>query len=132
MSRKVKIIGFVVIAQLLFGVYSCTKTTTVLEDTTPAITTPVSLSKDLQPILTKSCAISGCHNGAVAPNLSAATAYSALTTGNLINTTTPASSEVYLWLTGKRAVTMPLGSANNPSNLNALMLAWIKQGGKNN
>lgn len=122
----------VVTAQIVLAIYGCTKTTTVLEDTTPVITTPVSLSKDIQPILTKSCAISGCHNGAVAPNLSAATAYAALTSGNLINTTTPASSEVYLWLTGKRPATMPLGSANNPSNLNALMLAWIKQGGKNN
>jgi len=27
---------------------------------------------------------------------------------------------------------MPLGAANNPSNINNLMLAWIKQGAKNN
>jgi len=27
---------------------------------------------------------------------------------------------------------MPLGAATNPSNINALMLAWIKQGAKNN
>ena len=132
MSKKIKIIGFIVVAQLIFTVYSCTKTTTVIEDTSTAITTPVSFSKDIQPILTKSCAISGCHSGSVAPNLSAATSYTTLINGNFTNTTTPASSEVYLWLTGKRAVTMPLGSANNPSNINALMLAWIKQGAKNN
>jgi len=82
--------------------------------------------------LIKSCALSGCHSGTVAPNLSAATAYNALENGNLINTSTPKSSEVYLWLTGKKAVAMPAGSANNPSNINALMLAWITQGAKNN
>ncbi|ASU33165.1 hypothetical protein [Mucilaginibacter xinganensis] len=132
MSKKIKIIGFIVAAQLTFTIYSCTKTTTVLEDNSPAITTPVSFSKDIQPILTSSCAISGCHSGPVAPNLSAATAYTVLTGGSLINTSTPEKSDVYLWITGKKAVSMPLGSANNPSNLNAKMLAWIKQGAKNN
>ncbi|HAL81359.1 MAG TPA: hypothetical protein DCO83_03275 [Mucilaginibacter sp.] len=111
---------------------SCTKTTTVPIDETPAITTTVSFSKDIQPILTKSCAVSGCHSGTVAPNLSDATAYNALENGNFINTSTPKSSDVYLWLTGKKAVPMPAGAANNPSNINALMLAWITQGAKNN
>jgi hypothetical protein len=110
----------------------CTKTTTVIEDNSPAITTAVSFSKDIVPILTKSCAVSGCHGGTVAPNLSSATAYNALINGSFINAGTPANSEIYLWLTGKRAAAMPLGSANNPSNINALMLAWIKQGVKNN
>ena len=111
---------------------SCTKTTTVPIDNTPAITTVVSFSKDIQPILTNSCATSSCHSGSVAPNLSSAAALTSLTNGNYLNTTTPKSSEVYLWLTGKKAATMPLGGANNPSNINALMLAWITQGAKNN
>ncbi|HZX58685.1 MAG TPA: hypothetical protein VFE54_08165, partial [Mucilaginibacter sp.] len=73
-----------------------------------------------------------CHSGKQAPNLSAATAYVALTTGGYLNTGTPNTSELYLWLTGKRAVAMPSGATNNPSNINALVLAWIKQGAKNN
>jgi hypothetical protein len=131
MSKQIKIIGLIVVAQLIFSIYSCTKNTTVLE-LAPAVTTTVSLAKDLQPILTTNCAKSGCHNGAIAPNLSAGTAYNSLVNGNFVNTASPQSSVVYLWLTGKEAVTMPLGSANNPSNINALMLGWIQQGAKNN
>ncbi len=110
----------------------CTKTTTVPIDNTPAITTEVSFSKDIQPILTSSCAISGCHSGSVAPNLSSTVALNSLVNGSYISVATPKTSSVYLWLTGKKAATMPLGSANNPSNINAKMLAWITQGAKNN
>jgi hypothetical protein len=129
MSKKILGMGLLLIASFILIMISCTKTTTVPLDNTPAITTTVSFSKDIQPILTKSCAVSGCHSGSVAPNLSVATA---LQNGNYLNTTTPENSIVYLWLTGKKAVAMPAGSANNPSNINALMLAWIKQGAKNN
>ena len=96
------------------------------------VITIASCSKTIVPILTQSCAASGCHGGSIAPNLTATNAYNSLKTGNYINLATPASSEVYLWLTGKESATMPLGAANNPSNINALMLAWITQGAKNN
>jgi hypothetical protein len=132
MSKKIIGMGLVLITTIILLMVSCTKTTTVPIDNTPAITTTVSFSKDIQVILTKSCAISGCHSGTVAPNLSAATAFNALGNGNFIDTNTPESSTVYLWLTGKKAIAMPAGAANNPSNINALMLAWIKQGAKNN
>ena len=132
MSKKIVLTVLSLFVVTILLTVSCTKTTTVLQDNSVAITTTVSFSKDIVPILNTSCAVSGCHGGSVAPNLSSATAYNALQNGNLINTATPASSEVYLWLTGKRAVAMPAGKANNPSNINALMLAWIKQGAKNN
>lgn len=132
MSKKITILGLIVVTQLVLIMNSCTKTTTVLEDLTPAVTKTVSFSKDIVPILNTSCATNGCHSGKVPPNLSEASAYTALTSGNFINTGAPESSEVYLWLTGKRPVKMPAGSANNPSNINGLMLAWIKQGAKNN
>jgi len=132
MSKKTIGIGLILLASFILVMVSCTKNDTVRIDNTPVIKTTVSFSKDIQPILVKSCAVSGCHNGTVAPNLSAATAFNALQNGNFINTGIPKSSEVYLWLTGKKAVAMPAGSANNPSNINALMLAWITQGAKNN
>jgi hypothetical protein len=132
MSKKIITIGALLTAISMLIFNGCTKTTTVLIDNSVAITTTVSFSKDISPILTKSCATNGCHSGTVAPNLSAATAYNALVNGSFLNTGAPETSEVYLWLTGKRAVAMPAGSANNPSNINALMLAWIKQGAKNN
>ncbi len=132
MSKKIIIVGLILVVQSMLLFYSCTKDTTVVIDNTPAVTKTVSFAKDLQPILTKSCAISGCHNGAIAPDLTAANAYTTLMGGNFINKAAPESSVVYLWLTGKEAISMPAGSANNPSNINGLMLAWIKQGAKNN
>jgi len=131
-KKKLTILCLIVITQVLLILKGCTKTTTVPIDNSPAITTTVSFSKDIQPILTKSCALSGCHSGTIAPDLSAATGYDALINANLVNTTTPANSVVYLWLTGKEAIPMPAGAANNPSKINALMLAWITQGAKNN
>ena len=131
MSKKIIGIGLIMAFAVMLTMNSCSKTTTVLVDNSVAVTGTVSFSKDIQPILTKNCAISGCHSGTVAPNLSSATAYNALK-ASYINTASPATSEVYLWLTGKRSMAMPAGAQNNPSNINALMLAWIKQGATNN
>lgn len=132
MSKKIIGIGFILVVGFMFTMVGCSKTTTVVINNSPAITTAVSFSKDLQPLLTKNCAISGCHSGSVSPNLSVATAYNALKNGNYISTGTPANSLVYLWIAGKKSPSMPLGGINNPSNINALMLAWITQGAKNN
>ncbi|MDB5123568.1 MAG: alpha-L-arabinofuranosidase [Mucilaginibacter sp.] len=131
-SKKIIGVGLILVAVFVLVIASCTKNNTVVIDNTPAITRTVSFAKDIQPILTKSCAVSGCHSGSVAPNLSEATSFNALSSGNFINTASPKSSDVYLWLTGKKAVAMPAGAANNPSNINPLMLAWITQGAKNN
>jgi hypothetical protein len=132
MSKKIIGIGLLMATAFMLILSGCSKTTTVLENNSPAVTGPVSFSKDIQPILTKSCAVTGCHSGTVVPNLSSATSYTALKNGNYLNTSSPATSEVYLWLTGKRSIAMPSGAPNNPSNINALMLAWIKQGATNN
>ncbi len=132
MSKMIIGIGLLFIIAMVITIASCSKTTTVIVDNAPAITETVQFSKTIAPILTQSCAASGCHGGSVAPNLTAANAYNSLKTGNYINLSTPASSLVYLWLTGKESATMPLGAANNPSNINALILAWITQGAKNN
>ena len=132
MSKIIQGIVLTFIVAVVFTIAGCYKTTTVIVDNSPAITETVQFSKTIEPTLTQSCAASACHGGNVAPNLTAANAYNSLTSGNYINTSNPASSEVYLWLTGKKSATMPLGSANNPSNINALILAWITQGAKNN
>ena len=132
MSKKIIGIDFLVAFAFMLTISGCTKNTSIIIDNSAVVTETVSFTKDLQPILTKTCATVGCHSGSVSPNLSEAAAYMALTDGKLINTVIPESSDVYLWLTGKRSPAMPLGGANNPSNLNAIMLAWIKQGAKNN
>ena len=132
MSPKIIRLGLVLTVTIILTTLSCSKITSVRVDSSPEVTGIVSFSKDIQPILSKTCAIGGCHSGTIAPNLSNATAYNTLKNGNYINTGSAETSEVYLWLIGKRSMAMPSGAANNPSNINALTLAWIKQGAKNN
>ena len=117
----------------LLIVPGCYKVATVQVDNSPAVTKTVSFSKDLVPIFSKNCALSGCHaSGGQTPDLSSANAYNSLIKGNYTDKTTPSNSKLYLWLTGKEAIAMPMGAANNPSNINGLTLAWITQGAKNN
>ncbi len=132
MSKKNLIIFLLIVTTAVVTITGCTKTTTILLDNSTAVTTTVSFSKDLTPLLTTNCAKSGCHNGSISPNLTDANAYNSLINGSFVNTSAPENSEVYLWLTGKRSATMPLGATPNPSNINGIMLAWIKQGAKNN
>jgi len=130
-NNKLKILSLILL--LIFAMMiGCYKRTTLLVNDAPAITTTVHFSSDIVPLLATNCAKSGCHNGTISPNLSAASAYSSLVDGNFIDITTPANSLVYLWLTGKESATMPLGASNNPSNINGYMLAWITQGAANN
>lgn len=122
----VGVAGF--LALLLAG---CYKDKTVIFETGEDITRPVSFVQDIVPIFNTACNGSGCHSaGGVAPDLSAANAYTALTGGNYVNTTNPQNSELYQWMTGKRAAPMPLSGPNK--DYNALVLAWIKQGAQNN
>ncbi|MBK7561338.1 MAG: hypothetical protein IPI68_07385 [Chitinophagaceae bacterium] len=113
---------------LLMG---CYKDKTVLFDTGEEITRPVSFTSDIIPIFDKSCNISGCHTaGGIKPDLSATTAFASLTVGNYFNTAVPQTSELYLWMTGKKGTPMPTTGVNK--DYNALVLAWIKQGAENN
>jgi len=108
----------------------CYKNKTVYLDA-PAITRPVTFSQDIQPIFTKSCALSGCHvAGSQIPNLSPAAAYTSLITGNYIDKANPANSLIYLKMTGKKGTVMPPSGMNK--EYNALILAWIQQGANNN
>jgi hypothetical protein len=132
LENKIKGIHYLLVVACMFTIFSCAKDTTVVIDNSPAITETVSFKKKIIPILVKNCSGSSCHTGSVSPNLSEALAYNALITGSYINAGAPAKSELYLWLTGKRSAPMPLGATNNPSNINALTLAWITQGAKNN
>jgi hypothetical protein len=130
-NNKLKIISLFLL--LLFAVtMGCYKKSTLLINDTPAITATVSFSSDIVPLLTANCALSGCHNGTISPDLSSANAYNSLVDGNFVSTSTPSNSLVYLWLTGKESATMPLGTSNNPSNINGYILAWITQGAEKN
>lgn len=136
MSRKY-FIGMMLFGLIvLTGLNSCKKAVTVViaptGSTIPTDKT-ISFSSDIVPIFEKSCNGSGCHaTGAKAPDLTQAKAFAALNSGGYLNTSNPVKSKLYLSLTGKSGMVMPIGSANNPSNLNNLVLAWLTQGAKNN
>ena len=118
--------GFTMI--LLIG---CYKDKTVLFDTGEEITRPVSFGSDILPIVNSSCNTSGCHSaGGISPDLSAVNAYTSLSNGGYINNSDPKTSELYLWMTGKKGTPMPVSGVNK--DYNALVLAWIKQGALNN
>jgi hypothetical protein len=109
----------------------CYKDKTVISDTGPAITRTVTFANDIIPIFNKSCSVTGCHtSGGKSPDLTASNAYNSLKVGNYFNTGNPEASVIYLWLTGKKTTQMPVGGMNK--DYNALVLAWIKQGAKNN
>jgi hypothetical protein len=91
----------------------------------PDPTIPVLFSEDIIPIFESSCATAGCHNGAVAPDLTSSTAYDVLWMGGYINTEVPD----HLWMSQAKGPMPPLGA--NETN-NATVLQWITQGAKNN
>lgn len=130
MLHNKKIIGFLAGFTLLLLI-GCYKDKTVLFDTGEEITRPVSFVSDIVPILNSSCNTSGCHStGGISPDLSAVNAYTSLSNGGYINSNNPQTSELYLWMTGKKGTPMPTSGINK--DYNALVIAWIKQGAQNN
>ncbi len=134
MPKKIlAIILLLLVTSCMVFLVSCYKVTTLTLNTEQEITTPVSLASDIIPLFSKNCSLSGCHNtGGLKPDLSADKAYNSLINGNYVDLGNPENSDIYLWLTGKKAAAMPIGAANNPSNINQYVLAWIKQGAKDN
>lgn len=130
MLRHKIIIGFLAGFTMLLLI-GCYKDKTVVLDTGEEITRPVSFVSDIIPIFNSSCNTSGCHStGSKSPDLTIVNAYTSLTNGGLINTDDPQSSELYIWMTGKKGTPMPVSGINK--DFNALVLAWIKQGAQNN
>ncbi len=130
MLHNKKIIGFLAGFAMLLLI-GCYKDKTVLFDTGEEITRPVSFVSDIIPIFNSSCNTSGCHSaGSKSPDLTVTNAYTSLANGGFINTGEPQSSELYLWMTGKKGTPMPVSGTNK--DYNVLVLAWIKQGALNN
>lgn len=96
-----------------------------------SITQDVSFSNDIIPIFNANCNVSGCHNlGGINPDLTPANAFNQLDSQGFIDRANPENSPIYQWMQGNGSLTMP-PSGIDPGN-NALVLAWIKQGAKNN
>jgi len=131
MLRKTKVFGVILTGMIIFFMAGCYKDRTVYFETGEEITRPVSFAADIIPIFNASCNTSGCHNtGGKAPDLSPNKAYNSLQNGGYLNTSAPESSELYLWMTGKKGTPMPVSGINK--EYNSLVLAWIKQGAQNN
>ncbi len=133
MSKKIIAKSTLIVTACLIFLTGCYKVVTYTVPENTEVVGTVSFSKDLVPIFNDNCSISGCHNsGGLKPDLSADKLYNTLINGNYIDASAPENSGIYLWLTGKKSTIMPAGAANNPSNINNLVLAWIKQGAQNN
>ena len=95
------------------------------------ITTPVSFSSDILPILTEDCSIPTCHNdGGAPPNLTAAKAYDEITGLGYVDTANAEQSLIYVRITAS-INPMPPTSRLNAEEI-GYILAWIKQGAQNN
>jgi len=99
----------------------------ILPEVVPPVTGTVSFATQVAPIFTNDNCIS-CHNGGQAPNLTAGNAYAQIVPG-LINTATPENSIIYSFPAPSTAPhTWKKYSAGDA----AIVLAWIKDGAKNN
>lgn len=87
---------------------------------------PVSFSADIEPLFQKECGSAGCHNGAVAPNLTTGNCYNALIEGAYVDTLKPAESLLMV----KLNTNMP--PQKLPAAEIAKVLKWIEQGAQAN
>jgi hypothetical protein len=90
----------------------------------------VSFSGDLLPILTKSCALAGCHDAAGShhPSLVPDKAYNELMNGGYVNTIAPNTSAFYTLVKGGA---MPPSGTVKQTDVQKI-LDWIRNGAPNN
>lgn len=94
------------------------------------LTTPVSFSLDIMPIFQSNCYGSGCHDKGIVPDLTSANAYDQLTLLGYVDTTNAEGSKLYIRMTSTTNPMPPNGLL--PGEKTNKILAWIKQGAKNN
>ena len=93
--------------------------------------TPVSFSQDVIPIFTENCTQAGCHNsGGETPNLIPSKGYDQLLGLGYVDTTNAEASVLYLRMNSNYKSMPPIGKISNEKT--GKILAWIKQGAKNN
>jgi hypothetical protein len=91
---------------------------------------PISFATQIAPIFSAGNKCTACHNtGGQSPDLTAANAFTQIT-AKYLNTTTPEASPIYVFPspTNTTGHTWKKYTANEA----ALVLAWIKEGAKNN
>jgi hypothetical protein len=127
-KKSIAVIAVIVLFSTMTAI-SCTNKS----NPTPA----VSFSKDIIPVFIASCALnSSCHLGAnstnLGINLDSSDAYNSIVSKNLISTTNPSSSLLYVEIEGAQPEMPKYPNAPLSTSQQALILDWIQQGAKNN
>jgi hypothetical protein len=125
MNQKIVFIKLTLVATILLSAtcfISCEKYTYDPPKLDPNVL--ISFQNDIAPIFTGNC--TGCHGGAIDPDLREGKAFNSLTNGGYLNTTTPESSRLY------QQVVSAGHSARTSDIQKQKILAWIKQGALNN
>ena len=118
---------------IIFGFFASCKKDYYGAQPAVAITGTVSFSATIVPIFTSSCSVSGCHSGsspADGLDLTAGNAYQSLFGTGFVDTTLAATSNTLYVQVNTGA--MPKGLAKLSPLQIGNILAWIKQGAKNN
>ena len=128
MKNYVNLLAFIlIVTMILFA--SCAKDFYVIPEV--EVTDTVSFTNDVIPIFSNSCSLSGCHNtGGIAPDLSPVNAYTNLFLYSLVDTADAESSPIYQVMSSPNDP-MPPSGILSPIEI-ATVLAWIKQGAKEN
>ncbi len=131
MTTERIVLVLAIISLAVFFAPGCYKGTTVDLSNDLEITRDVAFAADIVPLFEKSCSLSGCHSsGGIAPDLSTANSFNALSTGGYIDVDNPENSRLYGFVSGRLTPVMPVSGAD--PEISALVLAWIKQGAQNN
>ncbi|HXD78544.1 MAG TPA: hypothetical protein VN616_12090 [Puia sp.] len=128
MKKLLIISGLVVLIATGVSVTGCYKDIIVPPITESGPPPSVSFNNQILPILTTSCAKSGCHvPGSQTPYMDSAEAYRNLINGGFVNTAAPSQSIIYQELNGG-----PM-QVNIPSQADInLIYYWIENGAPNN
>ncbi|MCX6226519.1 MAG: hypothetical protein NTV01_17515 [Bacteroidia bacterium] len=122
---NIKHLATLLIGVLMIGMVSCEYVTIEPNDSI-VVPAGVLFSAQIQPIFTDANCTS-CHPALHQPDFAAGKAWSSLTTGNFVNTTTPKESLLYIQITTNDSHKNFL-----TANQKALILKWIEEGAKNN
>lgn len=112
---------------VVIGLSSCYKDVISPEADPDGPAQAVSFKEELAPVLSKNCAISGCHvSGGHKPYLATDIAYKEIVNGGFINTTIPKESILYKMINGEMAQYLPSKSDRQK------VYDWIRNGAPNN
>jgi len=125
MKRIIILVGlFLIMGACITG---CYKDVNISPISTTAPPQATSYQKDIQPIFTADCALSGCHvAGAQTPDLEAGKSYIDLVNGGFVNTIVPTQSTLYIMINGNMETHIPNAADRQK------IYDWIRTGALDN